>query len=231
MRKLLPIALLIAPIALLQACMRSDSDKSVKALQEIGLLSGVLMQKNVVPKDQADFEEHTRVAGAANDPWGAPYQMERVAMRTIKIYSKGPDGKPGTPDDITQEFTFPTGAGLEGMKVTRDDGVEAIKSPDGSKTFWTTQKDVGANQITDYWIGDATAKAEKPVRSQTVNTDDFRRGVTLVKWSKDGRYLVVKDLDSSSRPDADSRSTLVTLDTTNGKVVESEPANVEWMEY
>ena len=226
MRRMLVIASLAAA-----ACSKSDADKSVKAMQEIGLLSSVLMQKSVVPKDQADFENITRVAGAANDPWGARYQMERTGIRTIRIYSMGPDGKPDTGDDVGQDFTFPTGAGLEGMKVTRDDGVEAIKSPDGGKTFWTTQRDVGAKQITDYWIGDAEGKAEKPIRSETVNTDDYRRGVTLVKWSADGKYLVVKDYDGSTRPDAESREKVVTLEATTGKVLESEPANVEWTEY
>src|SRR5687768_5536161 len=124
------------------ACAKGDADKARKALQEVGLLSGVLMQKGTVPKDQADFEQQTHVAGAAKDPWGNRYQMTRTGMRTIRIFSMGPDAKPETTDDIGGDFTFPTGAGLEGMKVTRADGVEAIKSPDGAKTFWTTQKDV-----------------------------------------------------------------------------------------
>jgi len=36
-----------------------------------------------------------------NDPWGNPYElMSPGEMGTIDIYSNGPDGQPGTDDDI-----------------------------------------------------------------------------------------------------------------------------------
>ncbi len=36
---------------------------------------------------------------APTDPWGNPYVYERTGTR-YKVYSKGPDGQAGTPDDV-----------------------------------------------------------------------------------------------------------------------------------
>ena len=229
MRKLLALV----PCVLLAAgC--SDEGKKRLALQEIGLQANVLMSKNQVPRDQAQFDEITIVTGTPADPWGRPYVYERLSVRKIKISSQGRDAKLGTPDDVASEFELPSGSGLEGWSVMRPDGVQAIKSPEGSHTFWVTQKDAGASQITDYWIGDGGGNAEKPVRTKTVNTEEVRRSVSLRKWSNDGRYVTFREYDSATRPDGNAaKETLVTLDATNGQEVDaaSIPATVAWTEY
>lgn len=41
--------------------------------------------------------------GLLTDPWGNPYQYVLGGKRSkdeYEVFSKGPDGKPGTPDDI-----------------------------------------------------------------------------------------------------------------------------------
>lgn len=211
----------------------SDEGKKRLATQEIGLLAMALMQRNVVPRDQQQFEEITLVVGSQNDPWGHPYAYERLAVRKIKISSTGRDGKLGTEDDIAQEFELPSGAGLEGWSVMRPDGIQAIKSPDGSRTFWTTQRDAGKEQITDYWIGDAGGNAEKPFRTKTVVIDEVRRGVTLRKWSSDGRYVTFKEMDSPIRMDGETRETMITVDATTGQEIDAASVSAElaWTEY
>lgn len=230
MRKL---ALAIVPCVLLVAgC--SDEGKKRLALQEIGLQANVLMNKNEVPRDQAQFDEITIVTGTPQDPWGRPYVYERLSVRKIKISSQGRDAKLGTPDDVAGEFELPSGSGLEGWSVKRPDGVLAIKSPEGSRTFWVTQKDAGAEQITDYWVGDAGGNAAKPIRTKTLNTEESRRSVTLRKWSNDGQYLTFRDSDSPTRPDGhDTKATMVTIDAATGKEVDeaSLPATLAWTEY
>lgn len=212
----------------------SDEGKKRLALQEIGLQASALMQKSTVPRDQAHFDEITLVVGSPEDPWGHPYVYERLSVRKIKISAIGRDAKLGTPDDVFQEFELPSGSGLEGWSVMRPDGVLAIKSPEGSRTFWVTQRDAGTNQITDYWLGDAGGNAEKPARTKTIDTEKIRRSVTLRKWSNDGRYLTFRESDSSTRPDGnDTKETFVTLDTTNGDEVDASTLDAElvWTEY
>lgn len=226
-------ALMAAAAAALVLTGCSDEGKKRLATQEIGLLATALMQKNTVPRDQAHFQELTLVVGSQNDPWGHPYAYERLAVRKIKISAPGRDGQTGTPDDVAQEFELPSGSGLEGWSVTRPDGIQAIKSPDGKHTFWTTQRDAGKEQITDYWIGDAGGNAAKPFRTKTLVIDEYRRGVTLRKWSSDGRYVTFKETDSPIRMDGETRETMVTVDATNGQEVDaaSLPAELAWTEY
>lgn len=212
----------------------SDEGKKRLALQEIGLQASALMQKSEVPRDQAHFDQITLVVGAPQDPWGNPYVYERLSVRKIRISAKGRDAQLGTPDDVAQEFELPSGSGLEGWSVTRADGVLAIKSPDGSRTFWVTQRDAGHEQITDYWLGDAGGNAAKPARTKTIDTEKIRRSVTLRKWSNDARYLTFRESDSPTRPDGnDTKETLVTLDTTNGQEIDAAtlPADMVWTEY
>ena len=222
-----------AALALLVSGCQSDTAKIEKARREIALQAETLMAKGEVPKDTARFRELTQVAGSAADPWGRTYLFERSSTRSFTIGSPGPDGVPGNGDDLREEFTFPSGSGLEDLKVVRADGVEAIKSPEGARTFWTTSRNLGSDQIVDYWIGDATANAEKPVRSETVDTDSFRRSVTLSRWSKDGKFLTFKDQDAGARPDSVSATTAVTIDASTGKVVDAAtlPADLEWLDY
>ena len=228
MRKVLLLALGAAVIA---AGCNDDAAKANTARQEIGVQTGVLMQKNVIPKDQAAFDDVTKVAGCPTDPWGHPYVYDRIAFRKIKVRSLGPDGKKDTPDDVIVDLEFPPGTGLADMTVTRPDGTAATKSPDGKHTFWTTQKEVGAQQVTDYWLGDGSANAKSPFKTDKVNVDDYRRGVTLVRWSEDGRYLTYKDSDSASRPDGQSKETTTTVDVTTGKEVAAPPSTVAWIDY
>lgn len=48
----------------------------------------------------ADEEELHRAAGIDGpDPWGNPYVIERNADE-YRVWSNGPDGEPGTEDDI-----------------------------------------------------------------------------------------------------------------------------------
>src|SRR5579859_62838 len=150
-------AVVPALLALAAGC-STDTAKSIQAKQEIGSLTGVLMQKNTIPKDQAEYEQLTAVVGAPNDPWGNPYVYERQGTRKIRISSKGPDGKLGTPDDVFADFEFPSGVGLDALQVKLPDGTLALKSPDGKKTFWTVQKDAGAEQVTQYFVGDGSGK-------------------------------------------------------------------------
>ena len=37
------------------------------------------------------------------DPWGRPYRIERESPRRYRIWCDGPDGEPGTGDDIAYE--------------------------------------------------------------------------------------------------------------------------------
>jgi len=37
------------------------------------------------------------------DPWGQDYRVEREGRRLFRIWSNGPDGEPGTADDICYE--------------------------------------------------------------------------------------------------------------------------------
>jgi hypothetical protein len=227
------ISLAIA-VAVLAGSGCSDEGKKRLALQEIGLQANALMQKSEVPRDQAHFDQITLVVGSSEDPWGNGYVYERLSVRKIKISSKGRDAKLGTPDDVAQEFELPSGSGLEGWSVVRPDGVLAIKSPEGSRTFWVTQRDAGRDQITDYWLGDAGGNAEKPARTNTIDTEKIRRSVSLRKWSNDGRYLTFRESDSPTRPDGnDTKETLVTLDTTNGQEIDAAtlPADMVWTEY
>lgn len=221
-----------ALLALAAGC-STDTAKSIQAGQEIGSLTGVLMSKNAIPKDQAEYESLTAVVGAPNDPWGNPYVYERLGTRKIRISSKGPDGKLGTPDDVSKEFEFPSGVGLESLTLKLADGSQALKSPDGKRAFWTVQKDVGADQVTQYFVGDGSGKAKAPVKTAKVVIDDYRRGVTLMKWSNDGRYLVWKDFDSSNRPDAQSRESTVAWDSVASKEIDQSKLDpkLEWTEY
>lgn len=227
-----------ASLALLAALAASgctdDSAKITRARQEIGIQSGVLMNKTEVPKDQAAFDKMTAVAGCPEDPWGRPYAYERLGTRKIRISSKGRDGKLGTPDDVAEEFTFPTGSGLEEISVVREDGTRAIKSPDGKRTFWTTQKEVDGNQITEWWIGDEKAVAAKPVKSDTLS-DEWRRNVTLSRWTKDGRVLELRDTVMPSRPDGSAtKESRILMDVATAKVVGTDAAPADasaWIEY
>ncbi|HVO29158.1 MAG TPA: type II secretion system protein GspG [bacterium] len=210
-----------------------DSAKISRARQEIGIQAGVLMNSTTVPKDQADFDKLTAVAGCPEDPWGAPYAYERLAMRKIRISSKGKDGKLGTPDDVSEEFTFPTGSGAEEVTITRADGTKALKSPDGAHTFWTVQKIDGDDQTIEYWIGDAKADAAKPFKTEKLN-GDWRRSVTLAKWTKDGRFVQLHEVVMPSRPDgSDNKETDVVVDVAGAKLAEASavPADASWIDY
>ena len=229
MRKL-TLAILLAGLA--SGC--SDEGKKRTALMEIGLQANVLMAKNDVPRDQAQFDQLTLVVGTPADPWGNPYVYERMSVRKIRISAKGRDAQLGTADDVAQDFELPSGSGLEGWSVTRPDGVLAIKSPDGNRTFWVTQKDAGTEQITDYWIGDAGGNAAKPVRTKTIDTEKIRRSVTIRKWSNDGHYVTFRETDSPTRPDGnETKETMVSLDATNGQevVATTLAADLVWTEY
>ena len=226
----LSLAVLLA--LLVTGC--SDEGKKRMAMQEIGLQANVLMAKNDVPRDQAQFDQLTLVVGTPADPWGNPYVYERLSVRKIRISAKGRDAQLGTADDVAQDFELPSGSGLEGWSVTRPDGVLAIKSPEGSHTFWVTQRDAGTDQITDYWLGDAGGNAAKPVRTKTLDTEKSRRSVSLRKWSNDGRYLTFRETDSPTRPDGnETKETLVSLDTTTGQEIDASTlaADMVWTEY
>ena len=229
----LTLAIIPAMLATLAAgC--GDEGKKRLALQEIGLQANVLMAKNDVPRDQAQFDQLTLVVGAAQDPWGNAYVYERLSVRKIRISAMGRDAKLGTPDDVAQDFELPSGSGLEGWSVMRPDGVLAIKSPEGSRTFWVTQKDAGTEQITDYWLGDAGGNAAKPARTRTIDTEKVRRSVSLRKWSNDGRYLTFRETDSPTRPDGnETKETLVSLDATTGAEIDASTlaADMVWTEY
>ena len=41
------------------------------------------------------------------DPWKQPLTATRISPDTIRLSSVGPDGKPGTPDDIERTRTYP----------------------------------------------------------------------------------------------------------------------------
>jgi general secretion pathway protein G len=38
------------------------------------------------------------------DPWNQPYQYESLTSEQFRIWSNGPDGQPGTPDDISTQL-------------------------------------------------------------------------------------------------------------------------------
>ncbi len=224
-----PLAVLVLVAA---GC--NTAGKSDLARKEIGLQASVLMSKGVVPGSQAHFDELTEVAGCPKDPWGAPYVYERLGIRQIRIASKGPDGQYRTQDDVSEDLTFPSGSGMEDYTVVRVDGIKAIRSPNGEKTFWTTERDVENEQLIDYWIGDAAGVSEKPFRSQTVNSNDWRRAVTLARWSRDGRYLAFREVDVARRPDlGENKDVTRTVEVATGTELDSGavPANAEWMEY
>lgn len=231
-RTFLPASLAVA--ALLVTGCQDQASLATKARREIGIQSGVLMTKSDVPKDQAAFDTMTVAAGCPEDPWGNPYKFERLGIRKIRISAMGRDGKLGTPDDVAEEFTFPTGSGLEELTVTREDGVHAVRSPDAKHTFWFTSKEVGDDQITEVWIGDEKAQAAKPVKTDKLGSD-WRRNVTLTRWSKDGRILELKDVVLPSRPDgSSSRESRILYDVTTAKVVGTSEAPSDasaWTEY
>lgn len=226
-------AALVAASLLAAGC-QDENAKISRAHQEIGIQAGVLMKTTTVPKDQADFDKLTAVAACPADPWGNPYVYERQEIRKIRISSKGKDGKLGTPDDVFDGFTFPTGSGLESMTITRADGARAIKSPDGAHTFWTTQKMDGDNQITEYWLGDGKADATKPLKTDKLDSD-WRRAVTLTRWTKDGKFAQLHDTVMPTRPDGTSnRDADLVVDVANGKLVvgtSGVPADASWVEY
>lgn len=230
--RMLSLAIVATLILAVSGC--SDEGKKRLALQEIGLQANVLMAKNDVPRDQAQFDQLTLVVGTPQDPWGHPYVYERLSVRKIRISAMGRDAQLGTADDVAQDFELPSGSGLEGWSVMRPDGVLAVKSPDGSRTFWVTQRDAGTEQITDYWIGDAGGNAAKPVRTKTLDTEKTRRSVTIRKWSNDGRYVTFRETDSPTRPDGnETKETLVSLDATNGQEIDASTvaADMVWTEY
>lgn len=221
----------------LAALMAAGCDQTPKkidlARKEIGVQSDALVAKNKMPKDQAEFDELTKVAGCPTDPWGVPYVFTKTGMRQFKISSKGPDGKNETADDISADFEFPSGYGLENLQVKRPDGTIAVKSPNEQKTFWTVQKQAGSDQITEYWIGDAAANAKAPAKTAKVGVDDYARAVSLTRWTEDGRYLVYRDVDSASRPDVKSKETLGAFDTTTGKELDPKTlsTSLAWVDY
>jgi hypothetical protein len=224
----------VATLSLLSAC-ADETAKKERARTEIGIQAGQLMNTTNVPRDQAAFDKATAIAGCPEDPWGHPYAYERLGTRKIRISSKGKDGKLGTPDDVAEDLTFPTGSGLEDLSILRDDGARAIKSPDGKRTFWTTQKtDDKGNQVTDWWLGDEKAVAAKPVKTDSVD-DEWRRNVTLIRWSKDGRFVDVKDVVLPNRPDGSSpKEARILMDVTTAKVVGTSAAPSDssaWLEY
>ena len=149
----------------------NNAQKTMHATQDNGVMAQALVNKNSIPHDQAEFDQITVIAGAPTDPWGAPYVYDRLSTRKVRISSKGPDGQVGTADDVVKEFEFASGMGLDNLEVKRPDGTVAIKSPNGKLAFWTTSRDVGNQQITDYWIGDATANAKSPIKTAKVGTD------------------------------------------------------------
>lgn len=229
----LSLVMVIGLPLFLVAC-QDDGAKAFRAKQEIQIQSQVLMNKADVPRDQAAFDKMTAVAGCPEDPWGHPYVYERLGVRKIRISSMGRDGKLGTADDVPVELTFPSGSGLEELTIARPDGSSALKSPDGKHTFWVDQKSSGDNEVTELWIGDSKAAAAKPMKSDSLDSD-WRRSVSLTRWSKDGRFLDLKDVVTPSRPDGSAtKESRLLIDVAGAKVVGTSqvPSDASaWMEY
>ena len=60
------------------------------------------------PESLAELEQPLRPGDRAfmrhvNDPWGSKFRIEREGGRLYRIWSNGPDGAPGTDDDICYE--------------------------------------------------------------------------------------------------------------------------------
>lgn len=52
--------------------------------------------------DKLDDLQGRYVRKVKKDPWGNPYIYEK-SKATYNVYSSGPDGQKGTPDDVTDE--------------------------------------------------------------------------------------------------------------------------------
>jgi len=50
--------------------------------------------------DHARFQVLLPPGFSVEDPWGNPYHYERLTDHAFRVYSAGPDGQPGTEDDI-----------------------------------------------------------------------------------------------------------------------------------
>jgi len=60
------------------------------------------------PRDLGELEQPLREGRRSflrvdEDPWGTKYRIERENGRNFRIWSNGPDGEPGTGDDICYE--------------------------------------------------------------------------------------------------------------------------------
>ncbi len=58
-----------------------------------------------VPDDQDETQENHFLAlcppgFSFKDPWGNAYEFEQLSAHAFRVYSAGPDGQPGTEDDI-----------------------------------------------------------------------------------------------------------------------------------
>jgi hypothetical protein len=68
---------------------------------EVGQLPNDIVALHEIPADLEDKSAWVQKLDRpiASDPWGGSYKYSRTG-KTFKIISNGPDGKPGTADDI-----------------------------------------------------------------------------------------------------------------------------------
>jgi general secretion pathway protein G len=61
------------------------------------------LQKRKCPKNVAELKAAGFAAREAKDPWGNDFEIRCEQGGSILVVSSGPDGTPGTEDDITNE--------------------------------------------------------------------------------------------------------------------------------
>ena len=87
-------------------------DASIKAAKGDIMIYGtaidlyVISHNDVYPQTLANLMTPTRnyVKEIVNDPWGNPYNYvpaTSAKLADYQVYSSGPDGEPGTEDDVT----------------------------------------------------------------------------------------------------------------------------------
>ncbi len=150
------------------------------------------------PVDEADLlsKEPGKALGTKlpNDPWGAPYVYGKVGEEG-RVASVGPDGKAGTPDDVTTDV----GVVLDALGTLRRVG-DALRT-------WFRETDAWPETLAELTKAPPSKEGKPPVAAPLLEVPKDPWGADLV-WDKAGAALRSAGVDRQAGSTDDLVATL-----------------------
>lgn len=85
----------------------NETQKAERVMRQLGNYMLGIASAEGAPEDLEAAKAALKKSNGLNwmkDPWGNPYNYEKTGDSTFRIFTSGPDGQPGTADDIEAQL-------------------------------------------------------------------------------------------------------------------------------